>query len=52
MPVPAAQPPSDRIAGRQIAIWSAFTVLLVIGLVLYFLYANNFPPLLDVLTDR
>lgn len=42
----------DRIAGRQIILWSVFTALLVIGLVLYFRFANSFAPLLDVLTER
>ena len=48
----AAPPVSDRIAGRQIILWSVFTALLVIGLVLYFRFAHSFAPLLDVLTER
>ena len=52
MPATATPQLSDRIAGRQIILWSVFTALLGLGLVLYFRFAHSFPPLLDVLTER
>jgi len=52
MPVTPAPLLSERIAGRQIILWSVFTAMLIVGLVLYFRFGNSFAPLLDVLTER
>ncbi len=50
-----AQPqdrPSDRLGAPQGALWAGFTLLLAVGVVLYFRFSDRFAPLLDVVTDR
>jgi len=37
---------------RAIALWTAFTALLVLGLVLYFQFSGRLLPLLDAVSDR
>ena len=44
--------PSDRLGAPQAALWAGFTLLLAVGVVLYFRFADRFAPLLDVVTDR
>ena len=54
-PFTMAQPqdrPSDRLGAPQAALWAGFTLLLAVGVVLYFRFSDRFAPLLDVVTDR
>jgi hypothetical protein len=44
--------PSSRLRPTQMAIWSVFMALLVVGLVLWFRFSDRIVPMLDVLTDR
>lgn len=36
----------------QLALWAGLTAVLVIGLVLYFRFANHIVPLLDAVTEK
>jgi len=51
MPFNAAGP-DDRLHVRQIAIWSVFMALLVLGVVLWFRFSNRIAPMLDAFSDR
>lgn len=37
---------------RAIALWTTFTALLVLGLVLFFRFSGRLVPLLDAVSDR
>ena len=47
MPAPNASTPADGPRIPQIVLWTAFTAILVLGLVLYFLFAGSVVPILD-----
>ena len=51
MPQPTERP-QDRLGAPQDALWAGFTLLLIVGISLYFRFADRFAPLLDVVTDR
>lgn len=44
--------PSDRLGAPEAALWAGFTLLLAVGVVLDFRFADRFAPLLDVVTNR
>ncbi|HLA91689.1 MAG TPA: hypothetical protein VJL28_14765 [Gemmatimonadaceae bacterium] len=44
--------PAARLRARQIVLWTAFTALLVLGVILYFRYADRIVPLLDAVIER
>ena len=52
MMAPNSAEPAARPGTRQLVIWSVFAALLVLGLVLWFRFANRIVPMLDALTDR
>ena len=52
MPAPRATTTADRPSVRQIVLWSAFAVMLVVGLVLHFRFAGQVAPFLDSVIDR
>ncbi len=43
---------SRRTSAIQTALWAGLTAVLVLGLVLYFRFANHIAPLLDVVTEK
>ena len=47
-----ARSPAERHRGRAIALWTTFTALLVLGLILYFRFGGRILPLLDAVSDR
>jgi hypothetical protein len=49
---PPASDPSTRLRPTQVVIWSVFMALLVVGVALWFRFADRIVPMLDVLTDR
>lgn len=52
MTAPSATTRADRPSVRQIVLWSAFAVLLVVGIVLYFRFAGQVAPFLDSVIER
>jgi hypothetical protein len=52
MPAPHSTEPADSPDVRQVVIWSVFAAVLVLGIVLWFRFANRIVPMLDVFTDR
>jgi hypothetical protein len=52
MPAPSADTSADRHRVRAIALWLAFTALLVTGVFLYFRFGDRILPLLDAMADR
>jgi hypothetical protein len=52
MPAPSADAPADRHRARAIALWLAFTALLLAGVFLYFRFGDRILPLLDAMSDR
>lgn len=52
MTAPRATTTADRPSVRQIVLWSAFAVMLVVGLVLHFRFAGHVAPFLDSVIDR
>ena len=52
MPASPAAQPAERLRLRQAVIWTVFAALLVLGIVLWFRFADRIVPMLDVLTDR
>jgi len=42
----------QKESAREMLLWAGMTVVLAIGLVLYFRYAELIVPLLDVVTDK
>jgi hypothetical protein len=50
-PMPATAP-ADRPRVRQVVMWTAFTAVLVLGLVLYVRFAARVAPLLDAVNSR
>ena len=47
-----ATTPADRPPVRQVVLWTVFTAVLVLGLVLYFRFAARVAPLLDAVSGR
>lgn len=43
---------SRRRSAVQMTLWAGLTAVLVVGLVLYFRFANHIAPLLDVVTEK
>ena len=41
-----------RVRVRQVVLWTAFTAVVVTGLVLSLRFSHRIAPLLDVVTDR
>lgn len=52
MPASPAVTPEDRHAVRSIALWTVFTVLLILGVLLFFRDGGRIVPLLDVMSER
>lgn len=45
-PTPS-RPPNERVPTRRVLFWAALGVLLVVGLVLFFLYGQAVTPVLE-----
>ena len=52
MPTSPTSPSSDRVGGRQLALWLTFTAVLIGGLVLFFRFGDRVLPFLDAALDR
>ena len=52
MTAPRPTTTADRPSVRQIVLWSVFLVLLVVGLVLHFRFADQVAPFLDSVIER
>ena len=52
MPSPSDHTSAESRPVRAVVLWTTFTGLLVLGLVLYFAYGGRIVPLLDAVTDR
>lgn len=52
MTAPRATTRADRPSVRQIVLWSVFALLLIVGLVLHFRFAEQVAPFLDSVIDR
>jgi hypothetical protein len=52
MPASSDDAPADRHPLRAIVLWTTFTALLVLGVVLYFRYRDRVLPFLDAAGDR
>jgi cytochrome c-type biogenesis protein CcmH/NrfF len=50
--MPPSADPAGRLNLRQMVIWGVFMALLVLGVVLWFRFANRIVPMLDAFTDR
>ena len=44
--------PTERLRLRPMVIWSAFAILLVTGVVLWFRFSDRIVPMVDVLTEK
>jgi cytochrome c-type biogenesis protein CcmH/NrfF len=52
MLAPNSAEPAARPGIRQVVLWSVFATMLVLGIVLWFRFANRIVPMLDVFSGR